>query len=656
MYFIPKKKSSITIKKINNHKDTLQNRKSFQTYQDVSNNRAHVVSKFDHYRCSYNKTSVKVQNIQSFDQWALSNHKFIDNQEAKSQIKRLTNLFFFSMILRSNTNKISCSNSALDDETLSNFFQALSEDINLQDYLRRIIRTISQVILLKIDFEIHQLRALFILLYIPQLYEPAFSDIFKSIVKLISNFSIATRSTLIKWLQSLPNLIFLLLNGCHSSISSLLAHIPKGKEWVTSIAPYTDVISILYEANKNCSRQLPNYSFQNIEIDSRINCRRVSIFPFVLSFPSRLKVARFRVKDLQSASKMTNTLAGKSGYLELKIHRDHYYEETKNQLFQKNSYDYLKKLKVNFIGEVAIDAGGPQRELLFLVVNHIIENSLELVNNRFFWFKHCDTTDLFLLGIVIGLAIANEITLPIKFPIVLYSKLINDDFIPTIADFAELDPIAATSLEKIKEMATKNEDISSLELTFDASIDCGETVPLLDSMSGVAVTNENSKEFINEYINWAINRRFSEEFEALKKGFMKSCPQNYLKLITSSEFDKIISGREVYNWKELKSSAIYNDNLTENSQRIEWFWDVFENDMTESMKRRFLRFTTGIDRPPFSGLKAIKIKFNEGGESEKLPVSFTCFNTFFLPDYKSREQLKEKLVLALQYSEGFGIV
>lgn len=651
MYFIAKKRAPISFKVVNS-----QNRKIFQANSDLNRNYIRSVSKIDQFNINLNNSNLMKQSIQYFDRWATQNQKFVDNQESRSQIKQLTNLYFFSSIIRSNADKITCQNSAIDDDVMYNFFLALSEDVNLQDYLRRIIRTISQILLLKIDFEIHQLRALFILLYIPQLYESSLSDIFKSIIKLISKFSLNTRGTLIKWLQSLPNLLFLVLNGCHGSISSTLAHIPKGKEWIASIIPYTDVISILFEANKNCTKKLPNYSFQNIEIDSRINCRRVSIFPFVLSFPSRLKAARFRVRDTQAASKMTNVLAGKSGYLEINIHRDRYYEETKNQLFQKSSYDFLKKLKVKFIGEVAIDAGGPQRELLFLIVNHIIENSLELVNNSFFWFKHCDTSDLFFLGLIIGLAISNEITLPIKFPIVLYSKLIYDDFQPTLQDLAEFDPIVANSLEKINEMTMKNEDVSSLELTFDANIDCGKTVPLLDSMSGVAVTNENSKEFINEYINWVINRRYSEEFNAFKNGFIKSCPQNYLKFITSSEFDKIVSGRDVYNWKELRNSAIYNDNLTENSQRIEWFWDVFENDMTESMKRRFLRFTTGIDRPPFSGLKAIKIKFNDGGSFDKLPVSFTCFNMFFLPDYQSREQLKEKLILALQYSEGFGII
>ncbi|KAK8898865.1 Ubiquitin-protein ligase E3A [Tritrichomonas musculus] len=656
MYSLAKKPSFIVVNKINNQKYSIQTLKPFQKSTDLNKHQIKSISRFSQFGYNHDISAVLLKNVQIFDQWAISNHQFNDCSETRNQIKQLMNLSFFSIILRSNTNKISCKNSALDDDILFNFFSALSFDINNQEFLKRIARAISQILLMKIDFEILQLRALFVLLYIPQLYEPSFSDIFRSIIKLVSKFSAPTRAALTTWFQSLPNLIFLLLNGCHASISFILSHIPKGKEWLTSVSPFTDVISILFEANKNCKRQLPLYSFQNIEIDSRINCRQISIFPFVLSFPSRLKIARYRVKSLQAASKMANTITGRDSFLELKIHRSNYYEEAKNQLIHKNTYDFLKKLKVNFVGEVAVDAGGPRRELLCLLVNRIIEKSLDLVNNSFFWFKSCDISDVFLLGIVIGLAISNEITLPIKFPTVFYSKLLIPNFKPTIKDFTEFDPIAANSLKKLYDMTLKNEDVSSLELTFDASIECGQTVPLLESMSGVMVTNENCKDFINEYINWVINRRYLEEFDALRKGFMMSCPQHYMKLITPSEFDKIISGREVYNWKELKNAAIYNDELTTESKRIQWFWDVFANDMDENMKKRFLRFTTGIDRPPFSGLKAIKIKFNDGGSSIKLPTSLTCFNMFFLPDYTSRDQLKEKVFLALQYAEGFGIM
>jgi len=39
----------------------------------------------------------------------------------------------------------------------------------------------------------------------------------------------------------------------------------------------------------------------------------------------------------------------------------------------------------------------------------------------------------------------------------------------------------------------------------------------------------------------------------------------------------------------------------------------------------------------------------------RLPMSHTCFNQLVLPDYRSRKLLKQKLMIALQNAEGFGL-
>ena len=39
----------------------------------------------------------------------------------------------------------------------------------------------------------------------------------------------------------------------------------------------------------------------------------------------------------------------------------------------------------------------------------------------------------------------------------------------------------------------------------------------------------------------------------------------------------------------------------------------------------------------------------------RLPMSHTCFNQLVLPAYRSRKVLKQKLTIALQNAEGFGL-
>ena len=40
----------------------------------------------------------------------------------------------------------------------------------------------------------------------------------------------------------------------------------------------------------------------------------------------------------------------------------------------------------------------------------------------------------------------------------------------------------------------------------------------------------------------------------------------------------------------------------------------------------------------------------------RLPTSHTCFNVLLLPDYSTKEKLKERLLKAVMYAQGFGML
>ena len=70
----------------------------------------------------------------------------------------------------------------------------------------------------------------------------------------------------------------------------------------------------------------------------------------------------------------------------------------------------------------------------------------------------------------------------------------------------------------------------------------------------------------------------------------------------------------------------------------------------------FLKFVTGTDRAPVGGLGNLQIVIQRGADYNRLPVSHTCFNVFTLPDYRSKKQMLDNVLLAIQHTEGFGIV
>lgn len=67
-------------------------------------------------------------------------------------------------------------------------------------------------------------------------------------------------------------------------------------------------------------------------------------------------------------------------------------------------------------------------------------------------------------------------------------------------------------------------------------------------------------------------------------------------------------------------------------------------------------FLTGSDRIPILGMKSLVLVIQPtGGGENYLPVAHTCFNLLDLPKYTSQENLKEKLLQAIEHNQGFNL-
>ncbi|GJV78504.1 retrotransposon protein, putative, ty3-gypsy subclass [Tanacetum coccineum] len=97
---------------------------------------------------------------------------------------------------------------------------------------------------------------------------------------------------------------------------------------------------------------------------------------------------------------------------------------------------------------------------------------------------------------------------------------------------------------------------------------------------------------------------------------------------------------------------------------VKWFWEVVKAFNKED-KARLLQFVTGTSKVPLEGLKALQgisgpqiFQIHKVyGAPERLPSELIhgYFNQLDLPEYTSKEQLQERLLLAIhEASEGFG--
>lgn len=121
----------------------------------------------------------------------------------------------------------------------------------------------------------------------------------------------------------------------------------------------------------------------------------------------------------------------KSLYLQLQINRQNILENSIEQI-TNTSLNLKNPLKITFIGEPGDDAGGVKKEYFQLLIKSIFnENSdmfITMNNNSLYWFNGMsfETTEMFeFVGIILGLSIYNNTLLDIKFPRLLYKKLIS---------------------------------------------------------------------------------------------------------------------------------------------------------------------------------------------------------------------------------------
>ena len=84
------------------------------------------------------------------------------------------------------------------------------------------------------------------------------------------------------------------------------------------------------------------------------------------------------------------------------------------------------------------------------------------------------------------------------------------------------------------------------------------------------------------------------------------------------------------------------------------FWEIYDK-MVEEDKRKLLKFITGTDRVPPSGMMfKMKLLIKKCDDIDRLPSALTCISQLLLPPYPSKEIMESKLYYAIQYFEGFG--
>lgn len=411
-------------------------------------------------------------------------------------------------------------------------------------------------------------------------------------------------------------------------------------------------------------------------------------YPFLLSLGVKISIMELefrRIMEFNAEQAFLSSLDQRKVfdvYFRIRVRRDHIANDSLKAI-KENQQDLLKSLRIEFIGEPGIDAGGPRKEWFLLLTKNLFSplNGLFVIleESRHTWFSpapldiiHIDDSIgelYFLFGVVLGLAIFNSTILDLNLPKVFYKKLLKEPL--TFNDYADLYPEAANNL--LKMLDYEGDDFEeAFALRFETtykrqSVDLiGKDLPhyaiaeLVKGGSSIDITQQNKHQFTEKWINFYLNSLINWQFDNLRKGFEKVLAKcNAIALFNSQELEKLLCGDahdSKYDFETLRSVTKYVGGFEPYSKQIQWLWEIID-EWEYPVQRKFLQFVTGSDRIPATGISTLNFKVSRLGalDSESLPISHTCFNELCLWEYESQEKLEQKLLLAIHESQGFAL-
>lgn len=354
-------------------------------------------------------------------------------------------------------------------------------------------------------------------------------------------------------------------------------------------------------------------------------------------------------------------------YLRLKVRRDHIIDDALVRLemiAMENPADLKKQLYVEFEGEQGVDEGGVSKEFFQLVVEEIFNPDIGMFTyderTRLFWFNPSSFENegqYTLIGIVLGLAIYNNCILDVHFPMVVYRKLMGKK--GTFRDLADANPVLHQSLKELLEYEGSVEEDMMITFQISQTDLFGNALmyDLRENGDKIPVTNDNRKEFVSQYADYILNKSVEKQFKAFRRGFHMVTNESPLKyLFRPEEIELLICGSRNLDFLALEETTEYDGGYNKDSRIIKEFWETLHS-FGEDQKRLFLQFTTGTDRAPVGGLGKLKMIIAKNGpDTDRLPTSHTCFNVLLLPEYSSKEKLRERLLKAITYAKGFGML
>ncbi|KAH7722051.1 hect domain and RLD 4 [Aphelenchoides avenae] len=633
--------------------------------------------------------------------------QLVDSQEKMELISQIESVFSSTgcingSFLYNDTRRYLCtaSNSGVNMDNVMDSFNVLNESRDAKQYAEIAAQSfemsdcsvVETLLNAKMTSCPEALRIFLILPWLPQMIEPepAFTNsVFLPFVvlleKVLARWSMPP--TIVAWWKQFERRHFNRI--VQALMSGLEFFFKKDRNNHVTFMTILNVLSVLSEINKKANKVSYDKFYLhclsehiNIQEDYVLWYReksegqkgvfRWAAYPFLMNAEAKSSILEVDslIRQHISASQAYNTFVmfplpiRGNPYLIYNIRRDHIVEDAYAGMMQTSEGELTKPLRIIFRGEEAEDAGGVRKEFFMLLFSKLLMPTygmfVEDEESHLVWFSGVqgDLASYTVTGILCGLAIYNQVLVDFPFPLALYKKLLGFEL--TLEDLIELHPTEGKSLEALMEHEDDDiDEVFCLNFTMRLSImGHSETVELKPGGADIAVTQDNKSEYVAQYIKKRIEEglygEIGRQLDAFKKGFKRVMNETLLGMFQPRELMEMVIGNENYDWSTFREVAEYKGEYHKNHPVIKVFWEVF-GEFSEDEKKKLMLFLMGTNRIPLKGMSELKMIIQPIPEN-LLPVAHTCFNLLDLPKITDKEEMRRRLLVCLDHTQGFTLV
>lgn len=317
---------------------------------------------------------------------------------------------------------------------------------------------------------------------------------------------------------------------------------------------------------------------------------------------------------------------------------------------------------VDLIGEGALDAGGPSRDIfsqmcielfhkstgLFIQSPNTVTNARGVQNiDRFVPDPSCtDLVQLEYAGVLMSIAYVSRMPQPFRFAEFIWRFLTGHQL--TIEDIYSVDQPFASMIQAFEENPIKT--LAAHEYSFTVVNVAGQVKELIPNGANIKVNADNVQRYIKLCKDFRI-KELLPHLQSLRRGILHFFPLDAVTLLSSWELELFVSGDTNVSVDELKKCCKYD--ASDKSSIM--LWKVIES-FTPNERMLFIKFATGrmgLPSPGMSWHSSLTITWlplqGRTDESAELPTAQTCSSTIKIPRYTTEESMAKKIRTAILY-------